>query len=131
MDPGVVTPYTKVGHRRVLKFQKDPYFTRFQGQFLKNYPLFCVKTRTILLSKIPLFLPIQGHFKKKPYLCKNNTEITQVPRRFRLKASPERGFYRDLSHSKPAKGLGYFFIFITATQISFDTHNSVRYLCHL
>ena len=82
---------------RVLKFQKDPYFAHFQGQFLKNYPLFRVKTRTILLSKIPpFFYQFKDTFKKYPYLCKNNTEITQVPRRFRLKASPERGFYRDL-----------------------------------
>ena len=92
-SPGVVTPYTKVGHRRVLKFQKDPYFARFQGQFLKKYPLFCIKTRTVLLSKTPLFLPIQGHFQKIPLFVQNSTEITQVPRCFRLKASSERGFY--------------------------------------
>ena len=80
--PGVVTLYTKVGHRLVLKFQKDPYFVCFQGQFLKNYPLFRIKTKTILLSKMPLFLPIQGHFQKIPLFVqkqhRNNTSSSSL-----------------------------------------------------
>ena len=68
--------------RRVLKFQKDPYFAHFQGQFLKNYPLFRVKTRTILLSKMPLFWPIQGHFQKIPLFVqkqhRNNTSSSSL-----------------------------------------------------
>ena len=36
---------------------------------LEKKTLFCIKTRTILLSKIPLFLPIQVHFSKNTPIC--------------------------------------------------------------
>ena len=130
--PGVITPYTKVGHRRVLKFQKDPYFARFQGQFLKNYHLFRVKTRTILLSKIPLFLPIQGHFQKIPLFVqkqhRNNTGSSPLP----AQSIARTWVLLRLISLETSERLRLFLHFYNSyTQISFDTHNSVRYLCHL
>ena len=108
--PGVVTPYTKVGHRRVLKFQDDPYFVRFQGQFLKNYPLFRVKTRTILLSKIPLFLPIQGHFQKIPLFVQKQ--------------------HRNNTGPSPLQALSIFRTWVLPRLISLETSERLRLFLH-
>ena len=51
----------------VLKIQRDPYFSRFQGQFLKmNHPILEKKKQgQFCFQKYPFFtMPIQGYFSK-------------------------------------------------------------------
>ena len=55
--------------RMFWNFKKTPISHTFKDNFEK-LPLFHVKTRTILLSKIPLFLPSQGHLKNTPTCTK-------------------------------------------------------------
>ena len=99
-------PVYRSGTQACSEISKRPLFHALSRIIFENYPLFRVKTRTILLSKIPLFLPYQGHFfKKYPFLCKNKGIIQRATQ------------WNALLFS-------HFFIFITATQISFDLYLS-------
>ena len=46
------------------KVKMTPYYGKFQGHFMKFNPLFYAKTRTKWYLKMPLFLRLQGHFRK-------------------------------------------------------------------